>query len=643
MTRNKETPFVKWEPALIPETVFSGSIGLNEIHIEGKCTYWLEQRPEEKGRCVVVQRDSVVRDITPPGFNVRTTVHEYGGGAYTVFKNDLYFVNFYDQRIYHQSKDNSEAQPLTPVMNEDGSLGKYAALTVSPDGTKLLFVYEKEYTTKENENFLAVLDLNTKGVSLPQIIAEGSDFYADPVFSPTGKEVAWLQWEHPNMPWDTTELMTGKFEGNALHAVKNVADGGAICFPRFNGEGKLYYVKDKVVVGESLSANWWNLYCYTDTEEQITSELAEFGEPHWVFGQSNYEFLPDNRIIAKMVKEGTDYLVVVDPEKNSISVVETDLTSYSNIRTDDSGRVFFIGASAKKSFAIYCLYLTSKELKKVKPSSGIELTSGDVSLPEFISYPTKDGKQAHGFLYMPRNRRYTAPEEDKPPLLVIAHGGPTGSAKAVFSATTQFWTSAGFAVIDVDYRGSTGYGRRYRDELLSQWGVIDAEDVADAVRYLITVGKVDGAKVAVRGGSAGGYMVQRVMTQYPDLFSVGASYYGIGNLITLEEQTHKFESRYTGNLVGAELPGGEDKYKERSPINHLDKLKAPMIIFQGTDDKIVTPDCSRELVRILKERGIKHEYIEYEGEAHGFRIKKNKVDSLSREFAFYRDVFNTGS
>ena len=643
MTRNKETPFVKWEPALSPEAVFSDSIGLNEIHIEGKCTYWLEQRPEEKGRCVAVQRDSVVRDITPPGFNVRTTVHEYGGGAYTVFKNDLYFVNFYDQRIYHQSKDTSEAQPLTPVMNDDGSLGKYAALTVSPDGTKLLFVYEKEYTTKENENFLAVLDLNAKGVSEPRIIAAGSDFYADPVFSPTGKKVAWLQWEHPNMPWDTTALMTGTFEDNALHAVKEVAGGGAICFPRFDSEGKLYYVKDKVVADESLSANWWNLYCYTDTEVQITSELAEFGEPHWVFGQSNYEFLPDNRIIAKMVKDGTDYLVVVDPEKNSISVVETGLTSYSNIRTDDSGRVFFIGASAKKSFAIYCLDLMSKELKKVKPSSGIELTSGDVSLPEFISYPTKDGKQAHGFLYMPRNSRYTAPEEDKPPLLVIAHGGPTGSAKAVFSATTQFWTSAGFAVIDVDYRGSTGYGRRYRDELVSQWGMIDAEDVADAVRYLIKEGKVDGAKVAVRGGSAGGYMVQRVMTQYPDLFSVGASYYGIGNLITLEEQTHKFESRYTDNLVGAKLPGGEDKYKERSPINHLDKLKAPMIIFQGTDDKIVTPDCSRELARNLKERGIKYEYIEYEGEAHGFRIKKNKVDSLSREFAFYRDVFNTGS
>ena len=638
---NKKTPFVDWEPAITPEDVFSDVIGLNEIQVVGKRTYWLEMRPFEKGRCVVVQRDydGKVTDITPAGFNVRTRVHEYGGGAYTVFKNVIYFVNFDDQRIYYQSKKSSEALPLTPLTNEDGSLGKYAALTVSPGGTKLLFVYEKEYTAKENENFLAILDLNAKGISEPQITAEGCDFYADPVFSPTGKEVAWLQWDHPDMPWDSTELMMGTFEGNALHAVKKVADGGSICFPRFDRDSKLYYVKDKVVADETSSENWWNLYCYTDTVEQITSEQAEFGEPHWVFGQSNYDFLPDTQIIAKMVKDGSDYLAVIDPEKKSLSVVETGLSCYSNIRTDEQGRVFFVGASDKKTSAIFCLDIESKTLEILKKSSGIKMKSDDISLPEFIFYPTKDGKHAYGHLYMPKNSRYTAPEDDKPPLLVVAHGGPTGSAKGGFSATKQFWTSAGFAVIDVDYRGSTGYGRRYRDKLLSRLGVIDSEDVADAVRYLIKVGKVDGTKVAVRGGSAGGYIVQRVMTQYPDLFSVGASYYGIGNLVTLATQTHKFESRYTDNLVGAKLPAGEKEYKDRSPINHLDKLKAPMIIFQGTDDKIVTPECSRELVRTLKERGIRYEYVEYEGESHGFRIKKNNVDSLEREFAFYRSVF----
>ncbi len=642
---NKKVPFVDWEPAITPEEVFSDIIGLNEIHVLGKRTYWLEMRPVERGRCVVVQRDEygLVSDITPQGFNVRTRVHEYGGGAYTVDKDAIYFVNFDDQRIYYQSKDNAEAVPLTPITNEDGSLGKYAALTVSPEGTKLLFVYEKEYGDKENANLLAVLDLDlaAKGISEPQIIAKGCDFYADPIFSPTGKEVAWLQWDHPHMPWDSTELMMGSFEDNALHNVKKVADGGSICFPRFDSEGRLYYIMDKQVDSELDSANWWNLYCYPDAVEQITAEQAEFGEPHWVFGQSNYDFLPDNRIIAKMVKDGADYLVVIDPEKKSLSVVETGLSCYSNIRTDERGRVFFIGASAKTSYAIFCLDLESKTDEILKTSSSIAMSSSDISLPTIISYPTKDGEHAHGYLYMPRNSRYTAPEDDKPPLLVMAHGGPTSSARGVFAATIQFWTSAGFAVIDVDYRGSTGYGRRYRDELLSRWGVIDAEDVADAVRYLIKDGKVDGAKVAVRGGSAGGYMVQRVMTQYPDLFTAGASYYGIGNLITLVEETHKFESRYIDNLVGAKLPAGEKKYRERSPINHLDRLKAPMIIFQGTADKIVTPECSRELARNLEEGGIMYEYVEYEGESHGFRIKKNNVDSLSREFAFYRVVFSS--
>ena len=634
----QKAPFIEWKPAITPEEVFSDVVGLNEIHVEGQRTYWLEMRPVENGRCVVVQRDSGVSDITPPGFNVRTRVHEYGGGAYTVFKDAIYFVNFWDQRIYYQSKDSSDAVPLTPLTNEDGSLGKYAALTVSPDGTKLLFVYEKEYNDKENENFLAVFDLDAKGRSEPQIIAKGCDFYADPVFSPTGKKVAWLQWDHPDMPWDSTELMMGTFEGNTLHDVKKVADGGSICFPRFDREGKLYYVMDKVVDDESSSENWWNLYCYTGTVEQITTEHAEFGEPHWVFGQSSYDFLPDNRIIAKMVKAGAEYLVVIDPEKKSLSVVETGLSCYSNLRTDEQGRVYFIGASDEKTFAIYCLDIASKRLEILKKSSSMVMRSEDISVPEFFAYPTKDGNQAYGYLYMPKNSRYTVPADDKPPLLVIAHGGPTGSAKRGFFAIIQFWTSAGFAVIDVDYRGSTGYGRRYRDELLSRWGVTDAEDVADAVRYLIKEAKIDGTRVAVRGGSAGGYMVQRVMTQYPDLFSVGASYYGIGNLTTLAEQTHKFESRYIGNLVGSDAD--EEEYKERSPINHLDRLKAPMIIFQGTEDKIVTPDCSREMARNLKERGIRYEYVEYEGETHGFRIKKNNVDSLEREFAFYRSVFS---
>ena len=642
--KKKKTPFTEWEPAISAEEVFSDVIGLTEIQVEGKRTYWLEMRPAEKGRYVIVQRDETgkIRDITQSEFNVRTRVHEYGGGAYTVFNNLIYFVNFKDLRIYRQLEDSSKVHPLTPSKNEDGSLGKYASLTVSPGGKKLLFVYEKEYDNKENENFLAFLDLNSEDISEPRIIAKGYDFYADPVFAPTGKKIAWLQWNHPNMPWDSTELMIGTFEKNAIPDVKKVAGGKdrSICLPRFDGENKLYFVMDKGVGDASSFENWWNLYCYTDKIEQITSEQAEFGEPHWVFGQSNYDFLSDNRIIAKMAKDGADYLVIINPKMRSLSFVESDLTTFSYIKTDTDDRVYFVGASNKKTAAIYSLDIESKNLNVLKKSSSIEMKGDDISLPEFIIYPTKDGKQSHAFLYTPKNSRYTVPGDEKPPLLVLAHGGPTARTNGSFSFIIQFWASSGFAVIDVDYRGSTGYGRIYRDALLSRWGLIDAEDIADAVRYLLKEGKVDESKVAVRGGSAGGYMVQRVMTQYPDLFSAGASYYGIGNLITLVEQTHKFESRYTDNLVGTKLPEGKEEYEDRSPINHLEKLKAPMIIFQGSDDKIVTPDNSREVAQALRKRGIEYEYVEYEGESHGFRIKKNKIDSLKREFKFYRKIFS---
>ncbi len=640
----QKTPFTDWMPAISAEEVFSDVIGLNELQMDGKKTYWLELRPAEKGRSVIVQRDETgeMRDITPPDFNVRTRVHEYGGGAYTVFNSVIYFVNFQDQRIYRQPGDSSEARPLTPVKNEDSSLGKYAALTVSPDGTTLLFVYEKEYKNKENKNFLAVLDLNSEKIAEPRIIAKGYDFYADPVFSPTGNDVAWFQWNHPDMPWDSTELMLGTFKRNALSDVKKVAGGGdsSICLPRFDTENKLYFVMDKAVDDDASPENWWNLYRYTDKIEQVTAELAEFGEPHWVFGQSTYDFLSDNRIVAKMVKHGADCLVLIDPSTKSLSSIETDLSYFSSIKTVAEDRVFFVGSGNRKTAAVYSLDIDSKNLQLLKRSSGIEMSQNDISLSELITYPTSDGQQAHAVLYMPKNSRYSAPDEDRPPLLVLAHGGPTARTNGSLSFIIQFWTSAGFAVIDVNYRGSTGYGRRYRDALRSRWGISDAEDVADAVRYQVKQGTVDGSKVAVRGGSAGGYMVQRVMTRYPDLFGVGASYYGIGNLITLVEQTHKFESRYINNLVGTKLPEGEKEYAERSPINHLDDLKAPMIIFQGSEDKIVTPGNSREVAQTLQKRGINHGYVEYEGESHGFRIKENKIDSLKREFGFYRRIFS---
>jgi len=640
-----EKRFIEWEPAISPGQVFAGETGLNELQFDGTNLYWIETRPSEKGRHAIVKmgRDGKSRDVIPRGFNARTRVHEYGGGSYAVFKGMIYFTNFEDQRIYRQDENPSSISPLTPAKNSDNSLGKYASLTVSPNGRWLLFVYEKEYSAGENKNFLGVLDLTAKKISEPSILAESRDFYGDPVFSHDGEKIAWLQWNHPDMPWDATELMEGKFEGGIVKNARR-ADGGkgkSVCFPKYDLKGNLYYAMDSKVGDSSLFENWWNIYRYNGKSERITSLYAEFGEPHWAFGQSNYDFLSGGKIAARMLKGERDFMVIIDPETKSLSSVKSSLCHYRCIKTDKESRVFFIGAGSEEKPSIYSLDIRSgrKNLRLVKKSSNTMMNPGDISTPVPIEYLAEDGEKIHAFFYYPRNSRFSGPVGEKPPLILMGHGGPTSRADSFFSPVIQFWTSAGFAVVDVNYRGSTGYGRRYRDALLSKWGVIDTSDAADAVKYLVKTGKVSPDMVAVRGKSAGGYMVQRIMTEYPDLIKAGASYYGIGNLVTLARYTHKFESRYTDNLVGEKFSAGAKKYSERSPINHLENLRSPLIIFQGSEDKIVTPGCAREVARALEERGIKYKYVEYEGESHGFRSKKNKTDSLKKEFLFYRRVF----
>ncbi|MEA2081315.1 MAG: prolyl oligopeptidase family serine peptidase [Elusimicrobiota bacterium] len=643
-----QRPYTEWRPAVSPEQVFSDVLGLNEIHTDGRDVYWIEMRPSEGGRYVIVRADKngKISDVTPRGFNARTRVHEYGGGSYAVYGDMIYFVNFKDQRIYKQHVNSPLPVAVTPAKNSDGSLGKYASLTFAPGGKRLLFVYEKEYEDRENKNFIGVLDLSREGSSEPAIIAEGSDFYADCVFSQDGDKIAWLQWDHPNMPWDSTELMLGTFQNGSLHEIKKI-DGGkgkSVCFPKFGKKNALYYIMDKKGGDPGNFENWWNIYRYSGEIQRITSELAEFGEPHWVFGQSGYDFLSDGRIAARMLKDEKEYLVIINPEDKTVVPVKKDLASCRCVNTGKDSTVFFIGSGSAEKTSVCSLDINSgsDSLNIIRKSSEFEMEERDISVPEIIDYTTGDGKKAHAFFYSPENSRYIAPAGDKPPLLVMAHGGPTSRTDSSFSAVLQFWTSAGFAVADVNYRGSTGYGRKYRDELLSHWGLKDTSDVADAVKYLIKEKKINPSMVAIRGGSAGGYMVQRVMTEYPQLIKAGASYYGIGNLVTLREGTHKFESRYIDNLVGEIFTAGKEVYKERSPVNHLDKLISPMIIFQGSDDKIVTPDCSREVASLLKDRGISYEYVEYEGEAHGFRSKKSNVDSLSKEFAFYRRIFSGG-
>lgn len=643
----QKLPYSQWKPTITPEDVFSDVVTPGEIKIVGRTIYWLEQRPAEQGRVVLVKCDESgqITDVTAKEYWIRTRVYEYGGGAYTLNNKFVYFVNFTDQRIYCQSLTKKQPlRPLTLEKNSDRSLGKYGALELSSDGTRLVFVYEKEYVDKENENFIAVLNLTSEELREPTILASGNVFYGDPKISPDGKTIVWLTWNHPKMPWDHTELIVAEFDGKHLEigSGQKIAGGlnASVCLPKFDRFGNLYYVMDEAGQEKKSFKNWWNIYCYKNGKtEVITKELAEFGMPLWGLGQSGYSFLSSGNLICRTIAQGKANLVVVDPNKKECTSLDLPFTEYDSLQINGNDDIVFVGASPLTPPAIIKLNLESMEITILKPSTTIKISEEDLSIPQFISYPTSDGKIAYGYFYLPKNSKYEVPEDEKPPLIVIVHGGPTSRTSSALNLRKgiQFWTSQGYAVLDVDYRGSTGYGRDYRDALLGEWGVIDALDIKDGVNYLLKEGLVS-KKIVIRGGSAGGYAVQRALTLFPELFRAGGSYYGIGNLLTLVEEIHKFESRYLDSLLGASLAEGLEIYQERSPINHLDKLRAPMILFQGSEDKIITPEVSQEMVRALEKRGIEYEYHEYEGETHGFRRKETNVDALNREAQFYKKI-----
>jgi len=640
----RKLPYGLWETEITPEKVFSDMVVLSEARAVGNITYWLELRPSEGGRTVLVRRnqDGVQKDITPEGFNLRTRVHEYGGGVFTLYNDSLCFVNFEDQRIYYQKTITEEAPiPLTPQKNADGSLGKYAALEVSPDGKTLVFVYEKEYERKENKNFIALLRLDIDKVQEPVILAQGNDFYGDPKISPSGKYISWLTWNHPKMPWDSTQLVLALFDGKKVvsGSERKIAGGldKSICQTKFDWQDRLYFVMDEATNDPGNPKSWWNLYRYSDGEViPITAKKREFGEPLWTFGNSRYDFISDGKIICTYLEKGKGRLAKLDPESGNLEVLSVPLENFAFLEMEESDHLVFIGSSPDQVTSVMKLNLNSLVVSILKKSSPVQVNRDDLSISRTIEYTTSDGGCAYAHFYFPNNSKFEGPEGKKPPLIVMAHGGPTSQASTAMSLARQFWTSQGYALLDVDYRGSTGYGRNYRDALLGKWGLVDAADIADGVRYLITQGMVNPSQIAIRGGSAGGYAVQRALTEFPDLFQCGASYYGIGDLEKLAKLTHKFESHYLTGLLGKSYPAGKALYKERSPINHLDRLKSPMIILQGSDDRIVRPEVSQQMARALKNRGIVCEYIEYPGETHGFRKKESNIDALRKEARFYR-------
>jgi dipeptidyl aminopeptidase/acylaminoacyl peptidase len=627
MSEQKTTPYGSWKSPITSDLIVADSIGVGGTNILDGAIYWQELRPKEDGRLVVVQRssDGKTTDLTPQKFNARTRVHEYGGHAYTVSKGTVYFSNFSDQRLYRLDPEGTPL-PITPEVEL-----RYADYIVDSQRDMLYSVREDHTAAGEAVNTL--VKVATGGdEDGGQVIVSGNDFYSSPRLSPDGSKLAWLTWNHPNMPWDGTELWVGELdEDGSLTNSERVAGGAdeSIFQPEWSPDGILYFISDRT--------NWWNLYRSKNGGiEAVYPMEAEFGLPQWVFGMSTYAFESPKQIICTYTQRGVSHLARLDTETLELEEIETKYTYVSSVKAAP-GQVLFVAGSPTQKMAVVLRDLVDGSEEVLRKSSESVIDPAFTSIPQEIEIPTTGGRNAYAFFYPPQNEDFTAPEGEKPLLLVMSHGGPTGATIPVYDAEIQYYTSRGIAVIDVNYGGSTGYGREYRQRLNGEWGVVDVDDCANGALYLVERGDVDGNRLMITGGSAGGYTTLCALT-FRDVFKAGASHFGIGDLETFAGDTHKFESRYLDNLVGP-YPEERDLYRERSAINYLDQLDCPMILFQGSEDKIVPPNQSQQMYRAVKAKGLPVAYLEFEGEQHGFRKAENIKRALDGELYFYAKVF----
>lgn len=626
MPEKKTAPYGSWKSPITPDWIVSETIGLGQIEPDGQDIYWVEARPSEGGRMVIVRRtpDGRTADMTPVPLNARTRVHEYGGKSYLVSGGMIYFSNFSDQRLYVQ-RAGGEPRPLTP----EGDY-RYADYILDKSRNRLICVREDHTGPAEAANTLVDIGLES-GQS--RVLVSGNNFYSNPRLSPDGKRLSWLTWNHPNLPWDGTQLWVGEIRPDGtIGNAEQVAGGDEVSIfqPEWSPGGVLYFVSD--ITG------WWNLHRrWNGKNELIVGMEAEFGVPQWVFGQSVYAFETEDRILCSYVQNGRMYLAHLEIKQGTLKPVETSYTSFWSLKVGRPGQALFGASSPTKPAALVQLDLSSGQASVLRQSSQKEIDAGYLSLAEPVEFPTENGLTAHGFFYAPHNADYQAPAGELPPLLVMSHGGPTGAASDSYDPEIQFWTSRGIAVLDVNYGGSTGYGRAYRERLNGQWGVVDVDDCVNGARYLIAEGRVDGNRLAITGGSAGGYTTLCALT-FRDVFKAGASHFGIGDLDTFVKDTHKFESRYLDRLVGP-YPERKDLYYQRSAVNFMDRLNVPVILLQGLEDKIVPPNQAEQMFAAVKAKGLPVAYLPFEGEQHGFRRAENIKRALEAELYFYSKVF----
>ena len=629
-TMDSRLPYGSWSTPITSELVVRAAARLAEVVVDGNDVWWSESRPGEGGRTAVVHRaaDGTVTDVLPAPWNARTRVHEYGGGAWTVADGTLWFTEFSDQRLYRLDAGADTPVAVTPEP-EVASGMRHADLVVT--GDSLLAVRETHPATGGAADVVnEIVRVAADGVT--EVLVSGPDFVSDPRLAPDGVTLAWLQWNHPDMPWDAAQLVVRAADGTQ-HVLAG-GPGESVVQPVWGDDLSLWWLSDRTDV--------WSLYRRRPhgEVELVFDAGSDIAGPQWVFGQSRFALLADGRVAFAYGRDGTDRLAVLEPDGH---VRELDLP-FSLFRqvTAQGTAVVCAAAGTSSEPVVLRVDVDGGEPEILRPARELGLDPGWFSRPEHVTFPAPDDGTgitvAHALVYPPTNPEVDAPEGELPPLIVMVHGGPTAAATPVLDLDVQYWTSRGFCVADVDYRGSTGYGRRYREALKGRWGVVDLDDVVACARFLVDAGRVDPARMAITGGSAGGFTTLAALTMRPGVFTAGASHYGVADLGALASETHKFESRYLDGLV-APWPDGAAVYAERSPINHVDALDTPLAVFQGDEDAVVPPDQAEAIVAALRAKGVPHAYLLFPGEQHGFRKAENIRAALDGELSFYAQVW----
>lgn len=620
-----EAPHGAWASPIPIAALVEGTVRVGAPAFDGDDIFWLEGRPAEGGRQVVVRRrpDGSTADVTPPDVNVRTRVHEYGGGAHAVDGGAVAFSSWDDGRVHVVCAGGGEARALTP----EGAF-RYADLTFDRARNRVLAVREDHTAGGEPVNTIVAIPLD--GSAAVEVLVEGTDFVSSPRPSPDGRRLAWISWNHPNMPWDGTDLWLADIDPRGRPAnVEHVAGGPDewTSSPAWSAEGILHFANERT--------GWIGLYRRVGgRDEALTPIEAEFAKPDWQFGWQTYDVGPDGAVWAVGRANGRDALYRVVPGQPP-QRVEQPFTEIGPLRVH-GGHAIFVGAGPAESGRLVRLDLASGAVETLRRTRASDLDPAYVSAAEPITFPTTGGRTSHGLYHAPRNPRFRAPAGELPPLVVTSHGGPTAAASSALSVSTQILTSRGIAVLDVDYGGSTGYGREYRHRLDGAWGIVDVDDCVNGARALVERGLVDPKRIAIEGASSSGYTTLAALT-FSNVFTAGVSSFGIGDLEALEGG-HKFESRYTWRLV-APYPEGASLYRERSPIHYADRLSAPVLILQGLDDRVVPPDQARSMMAALASRGVPRAALYFEGEDHGFRKAENIIRAMEAELSFYGQVF----